>query len=288
MSTGIGGTKRESTNEGFAKQVGLFEAKIIAINPTIEQYKDILGMELKEDSKAAEYLSERDGNTVLRVDFWLEDVKTGNKFKTNFFLENKERENKDATKQQYINNVGSCSWATDTDDLPEWFAAREYRQAYVGEEDFYSFIKTWLGELDYRNEETTLQIDWKKLMKGNVKDLKDQIDGEWACTIGALATVITKEKEGEVKEYQGIYNRAFLPAYTLKNFKLVDYSNSKVITGLAAKKSKELKPHERFVLSVVGEYGCKDYYTFKDITEYNADDNIASSDDTHTEEDEDY
>jgi len=288
--SGIGGSKRENTGSGeFAKKVGLFEAKVVAVNPTIEQYKSILGMELKEDSKAAEYLSERDGNTILRVDFWLQDVKSNDYFKVNFFLEDKERTNKDGNKHQYINEVGSCSWAEDENDLPEWFAARDHRVAYVGEEDFYNFVRTWLCELDYRSEKTTLQIDWKKLMKGNVRDLKDQVNGEYCGNIGVLATVITKEKEGEVKEYQGIYNKAFLPAYTLKNFKLVDYTNSKTISALASKKSKDLKPHERFVLNVTGEYGCKDYYSFNELAEYNPDDNLVASDATHlSEEDSDY
>ena len=175
----IGGSKKENTGSGdFGKKVGLFEAKVIAVNPTLEQFKDVLGMDIKEDSKAVEYLSERDGNTVLRVDFWLEEVKSQDKFKVSFFLENKERENKDGTKQQYINEVGACSWASDPNELPEWFAARDYRQAYVGEEDFYNFLRFWLSELDYRSESTTLQIDWKKLMKGNVRDLKDQVNGD--------------------------------------------------------------------------------------------------------------
>ena len=49
--SGIGGSKRERKEGGseFPKKVGLFEASVIAINPTIEQYKDILGIELKED-----------------------------------------------------------------------------------------------------------------------------------------------------------------------------------------------------------------------------------------------
>ena len=46
--SGIGGTRRESTGENnFSKQVGLFEANVIAINPTIEEFKDVIGMELK-------------------------------------------------------------------------------------------------------------------------------------------------------------------------------------------------------------------------------------------------
>ena len=285
----IGGSKRESTGTSdFTKRVGLFEAKVIAINPTIEQFKDVLGMEIKEDSKAAEYLNERDGNTVLRIDFWLEEVKNQDKFKVSFFLENKERENKDGTKQQYINEIGTCSWADDPSNLPEWFIGRDYRQAYVGEEDLYNFMRGWLSELDYRHADTTLQLDWKKLMKGNVKDLKDQIGGEWCGNVGALAIVIVKEKDGDSKEYQGVYNKAFFPAYSLKNFRLIDYSNKDVLKQLTNKKSKDLKPHERFVVNVIGEYGCKDYYTFKDIQDYNPDDNLVASDKFISEDGDDY
>ena len=277
----IGGKKRENTGSGdFSKKVGLFEAHVIAINPTAEEFKDILGLELKEDSKATEYLGEtRDGNNYLRVDVWLQKVNSEDKFKTSFFLEDKERENKDGTKKQYINSIGMCSWAADENDLAEWFTKdRDYRVAYVGEEDFYNFMRTWLSELDYRDAETVLQLEWKKLMRGNVKDIKDQIDGEWSKSVVALATVIVKDKDGEAKEYQGIYNKAFLPGYALKQFRLVDYGSSKVQADLKNKKPRDLKGHEKFVLNVVGEYGCKDYYILRDIQDYNPDDNLVASD----------
>ena len=276
----IGGKKRESSsNQDFAKKVGLFEANIIAVNPTIEQYKEVLGMELKEDSKAVEYLGEsQDGNTTLRVDFWLEEVKNKDKFKVTFFLENKEKENKDGTKKQYINNVGACSWADDANNLPEWFAKRDYRVAFVGEEELYNFMRTWLGNLDYREADTTLQLEWKSLMRGNVKDIKAQVGGEYCTTVVALATVKTVDRDGETKEYQGVYNKAFMSSYNLKNFRLIDFSKSATINALRAKKSKDLKPYERFALNVSGEYGCKDFYILKDLKEYNADDNLVASD----------
>ena len=283
----IGGKKREQSQvSDFKKSVGLFEATVVAINPDIEEYKEKLGMELKEDSKAVEYLgTSQDGNKTLRVDVWLEDVKNNNKFKATFFLENKEKENKDKTKKQYINNIGSCSWADDANNLPTWFAARDYRVANVGEEELYNFMRTWLGELDYRDAETTLQLDWAKMMKGNVKDLKTQINGEWCTNIVALATIKTVQKEDEIKEYQGVFNKAFLPSYSLKLFRLVNYSDQSVLNNLRAKKSKDLKPHERFVINVTGEYGCKDYYTFKDLKEYNSDDNLVASDKVIAEDD---
>jgi hypothetical protein len=285
----IGGKKRENTTTDYSKKVGLFEATVIAVNPTIEEYKEKLEIELKEDSKAADYLGEsKDGNTYIRLDFWLEEVKTKEKFKVGFFLEDKERENKDGTKKQYINSIGNCTWAADPNDLPEWFAKREYRVANVGEEELYEFMRVWLGDLDYRDAETVLQLEWKKLMKGNVKDIKEQIKGEWSVNIVALATVMTREKEGEVKEYQNIYNKGFLPAYALKQFRLIDYNSPKVLQTLEGKKSKDLKAHEQFVLKVTGEYGCKDYYIFKDLEEYSANSNFAASDKHIDDDDSEY
>lgn len=286
----IGGKKKEQTQlPEYSKKVGLFEANVIAVNPNAEEYNDILGIELKEDSKAVEYLGKsQDGNTTLRVDFWLEEVKNKDKFKVTFFLENKEKENKDATKKQYINDVGVCSWAADANDLPDWFAKRDYRVAFVGEEELYNFMRTWLGNLDYRDASTTLQLDWRSLMKGNVKDIKGQVGGEYSISVLALATIKTVVKDEETKEYQGVYNKAFLPAYNLKQFRLIDYSRADVISAIRQKKSKDLRPHERFVLNVTGEYGCKDFYILKDMKDYNADDNLVASDSVLSEDGADY
>ena len=287
----IGGKKRENTGgEQYTKRVGLFEANVVAINPTIEEFKDKLGMDIKEDSKAAEYLGQtKDGNSYVRVDIWLQRVNQEDKFKVSFFLEDKERENKDGTKNQYINSIGMCSWAGDENDLAEWFTkGRDFRIAYVGEEDLYNFMRTWLSKLDYRDADTVLQLEWKKLMRGNLKDLKDQVDGEWCDTVAALATVIVKERDGESKEYQGIYNKAFIGGYALKQFRLIDYGSKKVQGDLKNKKPRDLKAHEKFVMNVIGEYGCKDYYILKDLQDYNADDNLVASDAFISEDGDDY
>lgn len=275
----IGGKQKEQTSNEIVRKVGLFEANVIAVNPSAEEYKEVLGIELKEDSRQTEYLgTSQDGNTTLRVDFWLEETKNKNRFKVTFFLEDKERENKDATKKQFINNIGGCSWAVDENSLPDWFKGRDYRVANVGEEDFYNFLRTWLGKLDYRDAETVLSLEWKTLMKGNVKDLKAQVDGEYSTPVVALATIKTVEKDGDKKEYQNVYNRAFLPSYALKQFRLVDYNKSDVQASLKSKKPKDLKAHERFVVSVTGEYGCRDFYVFKDLQDYNSEDNVVASD----------
>lgn len=290
----VGGKKNTNQGGEFTKVVGLFLGRVIAINPTIEQYKEKLGMELAEDSKAADYLgTSKDGNTTLRVDFWIEQDVTGEKRKISYFLEDKIRTNKDETKTQYINDVGICSWGESEKSLPEWFIKRSFREANVGEEDFYSFLRIWLGGLDYKASETVLELDWKKLMKGNVKELKDLIDSEWAVPFVSMATIITKDKtdpdtgEVETKTYQGVYNKMVLPEFTFKSFKLVNYEDPKVQAVLKGKSNKDLKSQERFVLNVIGEYGCKDFYSFKEIHEYNPESNPVSSSNPVTE-DEDY
>ena len=277
MST-IKGKKREQT-EDFVKKIGMAEVSVIAINPTVEEYKDVLGIELKEGSKAAIYLGEsNDGNNYVRVDFWLQTTsEDAQKFKTSFFLEDKNRMNKDETKQQFINNIGVCSWAADEDTLPTWFAKRDYRNAHSGEEDFYGFLRNWLGGLDYREDETELEMSWKDLMKGKLGDLQELIGGEYAVDFIAMATVIIKGEGEDTKEYQGIYNKGFLPTYTMRHFTLNDFTDPEVLAKVQ-NKVKDLKPHERFIKNASGEYGCKDIYSFKPLSEYNAADHLMATD----------
>jgi hypothetical protein len=289
----IGGEKREKLQKtDFKKFVGLFEAKVIAINPDIEEYKEILGIELKEDEngkyKAVEYfnVSEDGKDKKLDIDIWIEDVKNNNKYKFRFFLENKERWNKENTKKQYINNIGKCYFADDPNNLPTYFTARDYRVAYKGEEELYNFLSVWLGQLNLYSPKSKLELDWAKLMKGNTKDLKAEINGEYCTTFIALATVKTvTNQKGESNEYQNIYSKGFLPSYCLQLFNLVNYDDDAISRKLREKKNTELKIHEKFVAKVTGEYGCKDYYTLKELSEYNPDNNLVASNEVLAEDD---
>jgi len=275
----IKGKKKEVT-EDFVKKIGMLELEVIAINPTIEEYQELLGIELKDDSKAAIYMGEsRDQNAYTRVDVWMQAVEANQKYKVSFFLEDSDRMNKDETKTQFITNVGVTSWAEDEDGLAAWFTTREVRVAKRGEEDLYNFLRTWLGGLDYRDPDTELQLDWKKLMKGDVNDLKELIAGEYAVNFVGMATVAIRGEGEDVKEYQGIYNKAFLPAYTLRYFGLVDYSNPEILARIEAKTRKDRKFHERFIADVSGEYGCKDIYSLKPLEDFIAEEHISASDD---------
>lgn len=292
--SGIGGKVRENNFEQELV-VGLAEVKVVAINPTLEEYKEILGIELKEDSKAANYLGEsKEGNTTLRLDVWVETIKSKKKYKITYFLENKKKENKikegedKAKKYQYINEIGSTSWAEDENDLQTWFKKKDYRVAFVGEEELYSFMRAWLSKLDYTDPSTQILVDWKTLMKGNTKELRAQINGAYASTFVPLFGVKNVEKEEDggvtIKKYQTIYNKAFLPTYAFKSMRLVDYDDEANLAKLQAKEERakidktiKLGAHERFVLAVKGAYGCKDSFVLKDLTDYDPSKFLESS-----------
>jgi len=289
MSTSIKGKVREPI-EDFVKRVGLVEGNVVAINPTLKEWEEDLGFPVKEDQDGEfEYTgTSKDGNPYLRVDIWMKREGGEDLFKIVFFLEDKVRQNRDETKTQYINNIGNCSWAETEEDLKPWFTKRPYREAFNGEEDFYNFVRTWLGALDYRDPDTELQLDWKQLMRGDLSDLKEQIGGEYATTFVALATVVSKTKENdegveETVQYQGIYNRAFLPQYCMKYFRAMDYNDPMVQSTVQSKELKDLKLHEKFVFNVTGEYGCKDFYKLSPLEDYKPEENLASSDEAMIE-----
>ncbi len=283
----IGGKVREKKESGILK-TGLFAGNVLCINPSVQEYKEILGIELKEDSKATEYIGEsKEGNTTLRINVWVQNIKGDFKQPITFFLENKQKENKTeegdgkVKKFQYINNIGTCTWGTDRDTLPDWFTKRgDFRIAFVGEEELYGWVRTWLGKLDYKDPDTTVQLEWKQLMKGNLKTLKEQIGGDYCTPFVSMATIKTIEKEDGLKEYQGIWNKGFLPEYALKQFRIHNYDDDSVLDQIKKKESKDLKPFERFILNASGEYGIKDFYKFQDLKEYDPKENVVAQGET--------
>lgn len=289
MST-IKGKARKQLEERV-KQVGLVEVNVVSINPTMKEWEEDLGFNLKDDQEEFDYTgTSKEGNPYVRADIWLKEDKDENPnlFKAVFFLEDKVRQNRDGDKTQFINNIGNCSWAESQEGLQPWFTKRPYREAFNGEEDFYNFLRTWLGGLDYRDEDTELQLGWKDLMKGDLSDIKEQIGGSYATTFVALATVVSKTKEDEdgveqLVEYQGIYNRQFLPQYCLKHFRVRDYNDEMLTSSILSKEMRDLKLHEKFVYNVCGEYGCKDYFKLSVVEDYNPADNLASTDEAMIE-----
>lgn len=290
------GNKREMKE--FSKEVGLFEASVISVNPDKQELEQVLQTDLEKEPV---YVNKKEGVDTVRISVWLKDVNTEegeNKvYNCSFFMQDEVRENKDKTKVQYVNSVGQFTWGmidSKGSDLAQWFThfvdnrtgtvgeSKTFRTALVGEEELMTFIKNWLT-YDLYHADTNILLDTKKLFRGNVKELTDQIGGEYSQNVLAMATVrsVTKESEsGEpvTNNYQSIYNKAFLPGHNFKFFKGTEFDNSK-ITRIKEKSSKKLENFERFILAVTdSQYGCKDSYFIGIKKEFNADEYVNATD----------
>lgn len=256
----------------YEKKVGLGEFKVVGFNPSREELEKLLGIpELERDP---EYLKQDDeGNQKLNLSIWLEHVKADKQlFNLRISLKDTQRTNKDGSKHQYVNTAGATTWADSPENLPSWFLqdGRDNRIAHTGEEELYTFMRSWLNGLELRDPKATLEIDWKKLMRGNVRELIDLMATPYAQTVVALATVRTAEnKEGEVVDYQQVYNRDFLPGYYMKDFRLGG--------------KKVPKQVQKFIDRIEDpEYGCKEFFglTLGPLQTYNPEQNIATSEAT--------
>ena len=288
--SGVQGKVRE--NKEFVKETGFFEAQVMCINPDRERLEKLLGTQLEKDP---EYLGEDDkGRTKLNIVVWLKDVKT-NRFKSlRFFLrdvirENVVKEGEDKPKKkQYINNIGATSWADKESNLLDWFKERPYRLAHEGEEELYNFVVNWLSGLEVKEASAVLSFDWNKLMRGNVKEISEQIGGPYESedrTLVCLSTVRTVTKDGETKEYEQVYNRAFLPGYVMKQIRLKKIDQAFIDTAKATEKKKRSKL-QKFVLDVTdSQFGIKDFYTLGELEEYDPSKNPVAGDKSHIQED---
>lgn len=290
----VSGKTRE--NKEFTKQTGFFEGEVVAINPTKDQLSKLLGVEIEDE---IEYTSKEvleNGTEIAKaqVVFYVKDIKTGSIKNLRYFLKDLDRTNTikeeekgtKVAKKQYINSIGDTSWSDHPSNLPEWFTSRAYRVAKVGEEELYKFVRSWLNKLDKKDAETTLSFDFKKLMSGNVKELTEQINGEYDETVTALVTVRTVKKDGEDKTYEQVYNKNIMPGFAMKTVRTstVDQAFIDRAKALERKKRNTL---QKFVLEVAdGPYKIKDFYTLGELEDYDPSKNpvagskVLSEDDT--------
>jgi hypothetical protein len=274
----IGGSKREAGD--FAKKVGVFTAKVIAINPDREEIINLLKVdeENAEKFKDPEYLGEKDGNTTLRITAYLQDVRTGWITNVSFFIKDEPSVNKAKTAYQFIDSVGNTAWGEeDGTGLPEWFTKsnRSHRICKVGEGELYNFLRNWANQIDYRKADAELILDWKKLMNGNIRELKELMNSEWITDVLCIASINIVEKNGETKDYQQVNNRFFLPGNQIKYFRATKYDDDKIAQ---LKTTKKLQYHEKLIVKASDpEYGIKEIFTLEELKDYNPNDHFVAT-----------
>ena len=236
------GKAQESKEAAEIKRfTGVGSVFVVGVNPNKTELEKLYNRELDKDP---EYLTEKDGVTSARIDFIVRTdtaAKCNNGIelltKVSMFIRKEYRFNKDKTKVQVIDKYGRTAWVTKEQaknhEIPVYSNGKpanidkDYRPAYVGEEDITNFLKLFLGipnpEKWVKNEETGRRevvglVDnpqdcecrlenIEDYFKGKFNEIKDAINLMPNNKIKALFGVRTTDKG---KQYQDVYTRKFL------------------------------------------------------------------------------
>lgn len=231
-------SKGVESTEGtpIKKYIGVAPVRVLAVNPTKEQLEKLYNTQLE---KAPDYISELevDGKKVpnVRLDFIVKtDAERCNGIdfttKLTFFVRKSYRYNRDQTKVQVIDKYGRTAWVTveqaKNHEIPTYSNGqpanidKDYRPAFVGEEDLTNFLKTYLNipnVMKYVNEKWVMtdkpadcearleNVD--KYFKGDFTELRNAIALQPNNKIKVMFGIRNTDDN---KQYQTIYNQMFL------------------------------------------------------------------------------
>ena len=222
------------------RYTGVGSVFVVGVNPNKAELEKLYDRELDKDP---EYLTEKDGVTSARIDFIIKTDPTakcsnGIELLTKFsmFIRNEYRFNKDKTKVQVIDKYGRTAWVTKEQaknhEIPVYKNGpanidKDYRPAYVGEEDITNFLKLFLGisnvEKWVKNEATGRRevvglVDNPQDCECRLENIEDYFKGKFNEIKGAINLMPNNKIKvlfgvrttDEGKQYQDVYTRKFL------------------------------------------------------------------------------
>ena len=262
------------------RYTGVGSVFVVGVNPTKAELEKIYDREIERDP---EYITEKDDITSARIDFIIKTDATAKcnndtelLTKISLFIRKEYRFNKDKTKVQVIDKYGRTAWVTKEQaknhEIPVYSNGKpanldkDYRPAYVGEEDVTNFIKTFLGipnvEKWVKNEETGKRevvglVDnpqdcecrlecIEDYFKGKFNEIRDAINLMPNNKIKVLFGVRTTDDN---KQYQDVYTRMFLSNATS--------SYDKLSQNVQNNKDNGAYPNTEFVVADLQEYEVK-------------------------------
>ena len=239
MAFGKAQESKEATE--IKRFTGVGSVFVVGVNPNKSELEKLYERELDKDP---EYVTEKDGVVSARIDFIVRTdtaAKCNNGIelltKVSMFIRKEYRFNKDKTKVQVIDKYGRTAWVTKEQaknhEIPVYSNGKpanidkDYRPAYVGEEDITNFLKLFLGipnvEKWVKNEETGRRevvglVDnpqdcecrlenIEDYFKGKFNEIRDAVNLMPNNKIKALFGVRTTD---DGKQYQDVYTRKFL------------------------------------------------------------------------------
>ena len=238
MAFGKAQVSKEATE--IKRYTGVGSVFVVGVNPSKAELEKLYDRELDKDP---EYLTEKDGVTSARIDFIIKTDPTakcnnGIELLTKFsmFIRNEYRFNKDKTKVQVIDKYGRTAWVTKEQakahEIPVYKNGpanidKDYRPAYVGEEDITNFLKLFLGisnvEKWVKNEATGRRevvglVDNPQDCECTLENIEDYFKGKFNEIKGAINLMPNNKIKvlfgvrttDEGKQYQDVYTRKFL------------------------------------------------------------------------------
>lgn len=232
----IGKVAESKEGSSIKRYIGIGASHVLSVNPTKAEMEELYGRTVDNDP---EYTGTQESNgeqvPYVRLDFITQtDPNACNgidmKSKLVFFLRKEARYNRDKTKVQVIDKYGRTCWVGVEDArnhvIPEYSNGpanidKDYRPAYVGEEDLTNFIKAYLcieNVMDYKNGAWVMKTDnladyecrlehIADYFSGNVSEIKDAIALMPTNKVKLLYGVRTDD---EGKQQQSIFKEVVL------------------------------------------------------------------------------
>ena len=274
MAFGKAQVSKEATE--IKRYTGVGSVFVVGVNPNKAELEKLYDRELDKDP---EYLTEKDGVTSARIDFIIKTDPTakcnnGIELLTKFsmFIRNEYRFNKDKTKVQVIDKYGRTAWVTKEQakahEIPVYKNGpanidKDYRPAYVGEEDITNFLKLFLGisnvEKWVKNEATGRRevvglVDNPQDCECRLENIEDYFKGKFNEIKGAINLMPNNKIKvlfgvrttDEGKQYQDVYTRKFL-SNTVSVY-------DKLAADVQTNKDNGAYPNTEFVIADLQEY----------------------------------
>lgn len=227
MAFGQGKQSTES-NGNFAKYVGVASVKILAVNPTMNEWNKVTGGNMQ---KEPEYISTtNEGIKQARITLLVQPKDTEVVIPVTFWFRKAPIQGTQSGKFQIIDKYGRTAWATKEDieakQIPQYSNGPanidiDYRRIVSGEAQFTDFLKAYLNipALSYRDKNGNVIINPNPSdCEARLDNIMKIFDGDFS----EIKKILSYQKENYVKmlfgvkvtddgkEYQDVFMDLFL------------------------------------------------------------------------------